>query len=119
VDWYESNGHTALTPGDEAVDAAVERWQLRTRWSEAVDPGSTVPSRVDLQRAIAALPSRQRQVLTLIGEDRLSRRQVAGLLDIGEETVKTLYAQARAAMRTSPALVGYDQQRATTQEVTR
>ncbi|WP_158566469.1 RNA polymerase sigma factor [Micromonospora craterilacus] len=119
VDIYESNGRTALTLGDEILEAAVERQQLRTKSADTVDPGSTVPSRVDLQRAITALTSRQRQVLTLIGVDRLTRRQVAGLLNIGEETVKTLYGQARTAMRTSPALAGYDQQRATTQEVTR
>jgi len=118
MDWYTSKGNADVVPGDEVVASAVERWQWRTNWSDAFDPGSTVPSRLDLQRGIRALPRRQRQVLILIGVDRLTRAQTAGLVGVGEETVKTLYAQARAAMRASPALAGYDLPLETSQEVT-
>lgn len=119
VDWYESRERSDLVPGDDLLEAAVERWQWRTKWSDASDPGSTVPSRVDLQRAMLELSRRQRQVLMLIGVDRLTRAQTADLLGIGEETVKTTYAQAKTAMRASPALDGYHLQLETTEEVPR
>ncbi|WP_157641324.1 RNA polymerase sigma factor [Longispora albida] len=119
ADWYASKGRSDLTPGDDVVRSAAERAHWRIQHGDASDPGIFVPSRVDLQRAVAELPPRQRQVLTLIGVDRLTRSQAAGLLGVGEETIKTVYAQARAAMRSNPALAGYELQRAPAQEVTR
>ncbi|WP_433347588.1 RNA polymerase sigma factor [Micromonospora sp. CA-111912] len=115
--WYASKGHADVVPGDDVVGTKVEKWQAR--WSATSDPSSTVPSRVDLQRAIGALPPRQRQVLILIGVEDLTQKQVAELLGISAETVKTNYNKAKAALRATPTLAGYAPQRATTQEVTR
>jgi RNA polymerase sigma-70 factor (ECF subfamily) len=55
--------------------------------------------RIDVERAVARLPRRQRQVITLHYLADLSVAEVAGVLGVSESSVKTHLGAARSAMR--------------------
>ena len=86
----------------------VSWWRLR-QWSSEVataDPFESDPSaapysesRIDLQRALTTLPRTQRAVLTLRYFEDRSVAEVAELLGIPENTVKTHARRAIAALR--------------------
>jgi RNA polymerase sigma factor (sigma-70 family) len=67
----------------------------------APDP-VTAPStdRIDVERAVARLPRRQRQVITLHYLADLSVAEVATVLGVSESSVKTHLGAARSALRT-------------------
>jgi RNA polymerase sigma-70 factor (ECF subfamily) len=58
-----------------------------------------IAERIDVERAVAGLPSRQRQVVTLHYLADLSVAEVAAVLGIGESSVKTHLGAARSALR--------------------
>lgn len=74
---------------------AAERWA----------PSSTAPEpvelRIDLQRALAALPDGMRQVLWLHDVEGWKHRQIAGALGVSEGTSKSQLFKARAKLRES------------------
>ena len=97
-DWFPG-------PGDEAarswssIDAA-------SRWDTA--PESAVLSRealLELDRAVSALPPRQRQVVTMRDIGGMSAEEVCAALGITPANQRVLLHRARAALRT--ALAGY------------
>ena len=55
--------------------------------------------RVDVERAVARLPRRQRQVITLHYLADLSVAEVAAVLGVSESSVKTHLGAARSALR--------------------
>jgi RNA polymerase sigma-70 factor (ECF subfamily) len=57
--------------------------------------------RVDVERAVARLPRRQRQVITLYYLADLSVAEVATVLGVSESSVKTHLGAARSALRAS------------------
>jgi len=59
----------------------------------------TRPERIDLERAIAALPDGYRDVLILHDIEGHGHREIAGLLGISEGTSKSQLSHARAAVR--------------------
>lgn len=79
---------------------AVER-RVRTRLaatSDAASPIDTTLAVLDVQRALARLSRRQREVTVLHYLLDLPVRQVATELRIGEGTVKSMLSRARAAL---------------------
>jgi RNA polymerase sigma-70 factor (ECF subfamily) len=62
-------------------------------------PGSPAGLRLDLEQAIAALPTMQRQVLVLFDIEGYGHAEVAQLLGIAEGTSKAHLFQARRKLR--------------------
>lgn len=90
----------------------IRRRQARLRpvpieTAEASEPAAGPPAgglRIDLERAIAQLPHRYRQVLVLHDVEGLTHREISDLLDIEIGTSKSQLHQARKAMRQRLAL---------------
>jgi RNA polymerase sigma factor (sigma-70 family) len=61
-------------------------------------PSSPAAERVDIERALAALPRRQREVVVLRYYLGMETREVASVLAINEGTVKSTLFRARAAL---------------------
>jgi RNA polymerase sigma-70 factor (ECF subfamily) len=89
--------------------AAVALNQTRSGWRRAMAerrarhrmPGTTAPAEpsgdhLDLARALESLPRRQREVAVLRYLLEMSTAEVAAALGIGEGTVKSSLARARA-----------------------
>ena len=97
-DWFPG-------PGGEAT----RTWSsinVASRWDTA--PESAVLSRetlIQLDRAVSALPSRQRQVVTMRDVVGMSAEEVCAALGISAANQRVLLHRARAALRT--ALAGY------------
>jgi RNA polymerase sigma-70 factor, ECF subfamily len=97
-DWFPG-------PGGEAT----RTWSsinVTSRWDTA--PESVVLSRetlIQLDRAVSALPSRQRQVVTMRDVVGMSAEEVCAALGISAANQRVLLHRARAALRT--ALAGY------------
>lgn len=99
-------------PRSPLEDAAVE--PART-WSSTVTPSrwddtpeSAVLSRealFELDRAISALPQRQRQVVTMRDIEGMSAEEVCAALGLSAANQRVLLHRARSALRT--ALAGY------------
>jgi RNA polymerase sigma-70 factor (ECF subfamily) len=94
--------------GAFVVRLARERWRrLAAEPLPLPDHGTAtddarlrgVFDRVDLERAIAALPDGFRQVLVLHDVEGFTHEEIAGLLDIVPGTSKSQLARARAALR--------------------
>jgi RNA polymerase sigma-70 factor (ECF subfamily) len=77
--------------------------ERRARERLVADQRSTEPSgdRTDVRRALALLPRRQREVAVLRYFLELPTREVALVLGIGEGTVKSSLARARASLATA------------------
>ena len=97
-DWFPGPGGEA-TRTWSSIDVA-------SRWDTA--PESAVLSRetlLQLDRAVSALPSRQRQVVTMRDVVGMSAEEVCAALGISAANQRVLLHRARAALRT--ALAGY------------
>ena len=98
-----------MTGSPVAGDEAVRTWSsidVASRWDTA--PESAVLSRealLELDRAISALPPRQRQVVTMREIEGMSAEEVCAVLGISAANQRVLLHRARAALRT--ALAGY------------
>jgi RNA polymerase sigma-70 factor (sigma-E family) len=85
-----------------AANLAVDRWRRRRVAARVVvdGPSSTsLPERVDLQRALAGLPKRQREVVVLRYVADLPEVDVARALGCSVGTVKTHASRGLAALR--------------------
>ncbi|MGW7560700.1 RNA polymerase sigma factor [Streptomyces sp. NPDC054757] len=109
----------------------AEFWERRGRMREAPFEGEDlallthamtsdlplgIERRVDVERAMACLPERQREALHLHHIDNLTVLETALLMGIGENGVKKLLKKALSKLRAAPALTGY-RTAATSQEV--
>ena len=97
-DWFPGPGGEA-TRTWSSIDVA-------SRWDTA--PESAVLSRealLELDRAVSALPPRQRQVVTMRDIGGMSAEEVCAALGITPANQRVLLHRARAALRT--ALAGY------------
>jgi RNA polymerase sigma-70 factor, ECF subfamily len=97
-DWFPGPGGNAARTWS-SIDAA-------SRWDTA--PESAVLSRevlLQFDRAVSALPSRQRQVVTMRDVTGMSAEEVCAALGITAANQRVLLHRARAALRT--ALAGY------------
>jgi RNA polymerase sigma-70 factor (ECF subfamily) len=97
-DWFPGPGGEA-TRTWSSIDVA-------SRWDTA--PESAVLSRetlLQLDRAVSALPSRQRQVVTMRDVVGMSAEEVCVALGVSAANQRVLLHRARAALRT--ALAGY------------
>jgi RNA polymerase sigma-70 factor (ECF subfamily) len=66
--------------------------------SQVADGGATSDSRIDIERALAALPHRQREVTVLRYYVGLNVAEIARTLELHEGTVKTSLFRARQAL---------------------
>jgi RNA polymerase sigma-70 factor (ECF subfamily) len=97
-DWFPGPGGEA-TRTWSSIDVA-------SRWDTA--PENAVLSRetlLQLDRAVSALPSRQRQVVTMRDVVGMSAEEVCAALGVSAANQRVLLHRARAALRT--ALAGY------------
>lgn len=74
------------------------------------DPGRSAPQRMQdgaradaLQRALMALPERQRQAVVLRHIEELSNPEIAGIMEISVEAVESLTARGKRALAASLA----------------
>jgi RNA polymerase sigma-70 factor, ECF subfamily len=77
--------------------ARAER-RAKDRLGQLPPPAPSEEAHLDLQRALAALPRRQREVAVLRYLLELSTKETAATLRIGEGTVKNSLAKARTAL---------------------
>lgn len=95
-----------------AVRVVLGDLRSRGRWQEETldedgpesshgEPASTFAhgERIDLERAVAALPPRARAVLVLYDIEGYRHREIAGLLGVTEGTSKTQLFRARRLLR--------------------
>lgn len=92
------------------VNVALESGRRRTRWWRRLvaeeaglsrrDTGAARPGlRLDLERAIAALPDRAREAMVLRDVEGHSYREIASLMGVAVGTVKAQVHRARALVR--------------------
>lgn len=93
-----------------AVNVALESGRRRTRWWRRLAPeeaGLEMPDRerprpelrIDLERAIAALPDRAREALVLRDVEGYSYEEIATLMETAIGTVKAQIHRARGLVR--------------------
>ena len=86
---------------DQARKAQVRalRYRLFTSRSRPAQPVQTSARDLDLERAIAHLAPRQRQVINLHYFVDLTVKEIAEILDVSEGTVKSTLFDARSRLR--------------------
>jgi RNA polymerase sigma-70 factor, ECF subfamily len=97
---------STLATGDEPAADGWSSIDVASRWDTA--PESVLLSRealLELDRAISALPPRQRQVVTMREIGGMSAREICAVLGISPANQRVLLHRARAALRA--ALTGY------------
>ncbi|HTQ90041.1 MAG TPA: RNA polymerase sigma factor [Streptosporangiaceae bacterium] len=97
---------SALAGGDEPAAEGWSSIDVASRWDTA--PETVVLSRealLELDRAISALPPRQRQVVTMREIGGMSAGEICAVLAISPANQRVLLHRARAALRA--ALTGY------------
>jgi RNA polymerase sigma-70 factor, ECF subfamily len=72
--------------------------RARSRLGRDVPPAATSGDRVDVERALAALPRRQREAVVLRYYLQMDTREVAQALGVHEGTVKSTLFRARTAL---------------------
>ncbi|HEV7865918.1 MAG TPA: RNA polymerase sigma factor [Acidimicrobiia bacterium] len=65
------------------------------------EPAATAASRIDLARALAALPVDQRAAVLLVDGEGLDYEAAATVLDVAPGTIASRLSRARAALRTA------------------
>jgi RNA polymerase sigma factor (sigma-70 family) len=80
--------------------AAERRARARFEQGDTAPHDEGIEARLDVQRALARLPRRQREVAVLRYLLGMSTREVASVLNVGEGTVKNSLSKARAALAT-------------------
>ncbi|HVS03234.1 MAG TPA: RNA polymerase sigma factor [Thermoanaerobaculia bacterium] len=109
--WFESDPARRDAGGQRAYLFAIATNLLRDRWrrgrrapdatplgdGDAAAPagGDAVATRVDVQRALAQLPPRERQLLWLAHVEGLNHQEVAQVLGLRPASVRVLLFRAR------------------------
>ena len=86
---------------DQARFDASGQWaEPPERWLEQVDDRLTAEKMADqIRRAMAGLPARQREVVTLRDVEGMSSAEVCGVLDITEANQRVLLHRGRSRIR--------------------
>jgi len=91
-----------------AMNVTRSRWRrvtaerrARALFASATPSDDVGADRVDVERALAGLPRRQRQISVLRYFLQLDTREVADALGVSEGTVKNSLSKARTALATS------------------
>ena len=105
-DPFATDGFFARRLAADAMDED-DLWRLLGEPIEAVRDRSPAPPHwlLELDRALSALPTRQRQVVTMRDVCGMSTEEVCETLDISLANQRVLLHRARAGLRT--ALAGY------------
>jgi RNA polymerase sigma-70 factor (ECF subfamily) len=91
----------ALNLSRSGIRRRIAERRAHTRMRASLPDVVEDPDTVDVQRALAALPRRQRQVAVLRYVLELDTAETAAVLRIGEGTVKSSLAKARAHLAES------------------
>jgi RNA polymerase sigma-70 factor (ECF subfamily) len=91
--------------GGQRRERLGERLRQRILATVAADPGAEVPERLAVQAALGRLGEVDREVLTLTVWEGLQPREVATVLGVSPEAVRTRLSRARGRLR---ELVGDD-----------
>jgi RNA polymerase sigma-70 factor (sigma-E family) len=114
--WDRVNNHATPWVATVAGNLAVDYWRKRRR-RDSVSFGPPAPvgggavddrpiERMDLVRALQALPKRQRQVVVLRYLADCSEADVAALIGCSEGTVKSSASRGLAALRAAASSKG-------------
>lgn len=90
--------------GEQPTETLPETSAARSGGDDRSGPGRAHEDRDALDRALAALPRRQRAVVVLRFVEDLTERETAALLGISVGTVKSQAAKALAKLRIDPQL---------------
>jgi RNA polymerase sigma-70 factor (ECF subfamily) len=93
IDRIRSGRRTLVTDQPPEVEVPARQMQALE--------GNELAQRVD--RALQALPDRQRQALTLFHFEGMSQLEVGAAMGISDEAVESLLARARRSLRTALA----------------
>ena len=104
VRWRSVESYAAPFACRVAANAAIDRARRRARMSSDAAPDAPAPDafaedRVDLQRALRALPKRQREVVALRYLADQPEDAVAAALGVSVGSVKTHASRGLAALR--------------------
>lgn len=92
----------ALNLARSALRRVVAERRARSRLARTVLPGETPTSdRVDVERALAGLPRRQREAVVCRYYLGMDTKEIAAVLKVHEGTVKSTLFRARAALARS------------------
>jgi RNA polymerase sigma factor (sigma-70 family) len=102
--------------GDWRGEGSYEGWLLRIAWrrflcsrrgrreeaaaapDERAAPGGAPEARLDIERALAALPARERAAALLCYAEGYSHGEAAAIMELPLGTLKSLAARAKAAL---------------------
>jgi RNA polymerase sigma-70 factor (ECF subfamily) len=116
--WRQGEAQVSTWAFRVVVNLCTDRLRLRTRRpqvgidtiAEPEAPHATAVERMTdadrtaaLDRALAALPDRQRQAVVLRHLDGLSNPEIAAIMDLGVEAVESLTARGKRALATALA----------------
>lgn len=85
--------------GDRRRERLGEKLRQRLAAAAAADPGDAVPERLAVRQVLARLGDLDREVLTLTVWEGLQPREVAAVLELSPEVVRTRLSRARARVR--------------------
>lgn len=91
--------HLRLVTTDRAVEAQIESRPSASARSAAAAPRRSEADRIDLERAIAALPDGYREVLVLHDVEGMTHGEIGVMLGVAPGTSKSQLHHARRALR--------------------
>jgi RNA polymerase sigma factor (sigma-70 family) len=94
---FVSHRRWALLDRERLAELGLLRW--RGQVPSPLDTAVADDIRARLERAIAALPAAQREVILLISVEGFGIDAVAKMLDTSEETLRKRLSRARAAIK--------------------
>ena len=92
------NQHVNIVRRDTRESAGIDIEHVSATLSATTDP-SAFRQMLELERALAQLPSEQRQVILLVGLEGMSYEESAGILGVPVGTVRSRLHRARVRLR--------------------
>ena len=83
---------------EDAATAELTLWPAREHWPSPFDLASTRELAQRVERALATLPARQREVLLLVGHEGLTPGEAAAVCGVTPEALRQRLSRARAAL---------------------
>jgi RNA polymerase sigma-70 factor (ECF subfamily) len=101
------NQHVNIVRRDIRESAGIDIERVSATITATTDPSAS-RQMIELQRGLARLPLRQRQVILLVGLEGFSYHETAGILNIPVGTVRSRLSRGRDCLR---KLLGMEERR--------